>query len=170
VTLDPGQRLEGDVVDRFGSVAEDAAVRIEGLPATHTDAQGHFVIAAVPSGSVTLHVTHESAGAVDVVRNVVRGRDDVAIVVHLPSRLDAAPSAPSAVRTRGVAIEVDAAGAVVAVGRGSAAERAGIRVGDVVMSVDRRPGAAGLAGSGPALVALTRNGEPFVVRADRELH
>lgn len=171
VALDPGQRLEGDVVDRLGSVAENAVLRVEGLPPVHTDAQGHFVLPCVPAGDVSIEITHESAGSLALTRHVTRGRDDVSIVAHLPGRLDAAPVAPSPARARGVAITVDPRTLrIEAVAPGTSAERAGIRVGDVVVAVDGRPGTSGLAGSGPALLALTRAGAPFVVRADRDAH
>lgn len=170
VALDPGQRVEGDVVDRLGSVVENALVRIEGLPAAHTDAQGHFAIACVPEGDVAIEITHESAGTIALARRLSRGRDDLGVVVHLPGRLDSAPTIAGAARSRGVAVTVDDASlAVLSVARGSSAERAGIRVGDVLVGVDGTVGPARLGGSGPALLALTRGSEPFVVRADREL-
>lgn len=169
IALDPGQRVEGDVVDRLGSVLEGAVVTVDGLAAVLTDAQGHFALVAVPEGDRTLHVAHEAAGTLDLVRHVTRGRDDVSVVVHLPGRADAAPHEVAPARTRGVAVVVDGAGGVTSVVHGSGAERAGIRAGDVVVSVDGRPGSAGLSGSGLALVELTRDGERFVVRAEREL-
>jgi len=169
VTLDPGQRVEGDVVDRLGSVVDNAVVRIEGLPAAHTDAQGHFAIACVPPGDVVVLVTHESAGNAELTRHVVRGRDDVAIVAHLPARLDTTPSASTPLARRGVAITVDGALNVLAVAPGSSAERAGIRVGDLLVAIDGVDGGARLLGTGPALLTLRRRGEAFVVRADREL-
>lgn len=168
VALDPGQRVEGDVVDRLGSVLEGASIRVDGLPAVMTDAHGHFALTAVPAGDVVLHVTHPSAGALDLARRVARGRDDVAVIAHLPGRADAAPVAPSGARVRAVAISLDELGAVTAVARGSSAERAGVRIGDVLVSVDGHEGPAGLIGAGPALLVLTRGGERFVVRAERE--
>ncbi|MFO0681817.1 MAG: carboxypeptidase regulatory-like domain-containing protein [Sandaracinus sp.] len=169
VSLDAGQRLEGDVVDHFGSVLEGAVVSIEGLPPSLTDAQGHFAITAVPAGDVVLHVAHPSAGELDLARHVTRGRDELAIVAHLPGRADAEARGPRAARARRVGIDVDAEGTVTAVARASGAERAGILPGDVLVSVDGRPGRDGLVGSGPALVTLSRGGAAYVVRVDREL-
>ena len=167
VALDPGQRVEGDVVDHFGSVVEGALVRVDGGAPVLTDAHGHFAIACVPAGDVTVSVSQESAGAVEIARHVVRGRDDVSIVAHLPGRLDASPTASLPLVSRGIAITLD--GSVVsAVAPGSSAERAGIRVGDTLVAVDGQPGAARLSGSGTALLTLTREGTTYLVRADRE--
>jgi predicted metalloprotease with PDZ domain len=116
---------------------------------------------------VTVHVLHESAGTIDLVRHLVRGRDDLAVVAHLPGRSDAAPTTQADLPARSVGIAIDSRGTVTAVTRGSSAERAGIRVGDVLLSVDGTDGAARLAGSGPALLTLARGGERYVARADR---
>jgi protocatechuate 3,4-dioxygenase beta subunit len=170
ITLDAGQRLEGDVVDRLGSVAEGALVSIDGVATTHTDANGHFVLEAVPAGDAHVHVAHESAGTIDLARHVVRGRDDVAIIAHLPGRLDAAPTVIAHARTRGVPVVLGAGGAIATVARGSSAERAGLRAGDAIVAIDGEAGTARMGGSGPALLTVARGGQRFVVRVDRELH
>ncbi len=169
IALDPGQRLEGDVVDRLGRVLEGASVRVEGSGTVLTGADGHFALAAVAAGDVVLRVSHPSARESELGRHVTRGRDDPSIVVHLPGRGDSAPAIPAPARERRVAVDVGADGRVSAVAHGSSAERAGVRVADVVVAVDGTAGTGGLAGAGPALVTLSRGGRTYVVRVEREL-
>jgi protocatechuate 3,4-dioxygenase beta subunit len=177
IAMEPGQRIEGDVVDHLGSVAQGATVEVEGLDVvTRTDEHGHFALEAIPAGEIVLAVRHASAGELRLGRDVVRGRDDVGVRVHLPGRLDDAPLASGAARTRSIALVLDDDRSVSQVIRGSTAERVGIRAGDVVVSVDAEDvtsaaaARAGFAGPpGPALLTLTRDGEAYVVRVEREL-
>lgn len=168
ITLDPGQRVEGDVVDHLGSVVLGATVTIQGVPPARTDEHGHFVLSAVPAGEHVLRVSQESAGTLELTRNVVRGRDDVSIIAHLPGRLDAVPTETGApIAGRSVAVRLEGT-RIAEVVRGSSAERAGLRAGDVIVSVDGVAGAT-LAGAAPAcLLEVERRGERFAVRVDRE--
>lgn len=177
VALEPGQRVEGDVVDHLGSVVGGASVEVEGTGlVTRTDEHGHFAVDAVPAGEVIVSVRHVAAGEIRLGRDVVRGRDELDVRVHLPGRLDDAPTASSAPRARSIAITLDDERGVSDIVRGSSAERIGIRVGDVLVEVDGRevssPAAARSAFGGPpvpALLTFTRGGERYVVRVEREL-
>ncbi len=177
VELDSGQRVEGDVVDRLGSVVTGASVEIEGMGLlTRTDEHGHFALEAVAAGEIVLDVRDAAAGEVRLGRDVVRGRDELGLRVHLPGRLDDAPRVSASPRARSIAVALDDRRSVSDVIRGSSAERMGIRAGDVLVQLDGRDVAsaaaarAGFGGPpGPALLTFARGGERYVVRVEREL-
>jgi hypothetical protein len=177
VALEAGQRVEGDVVDHLGSTVVGASVEIEGTGlTTRTDERGHFAVTAVPEGEIVIAVHHATAGDVRLGRDIVRGRDDLAVRVHLPGRLDDAPTPSSGPRARSIAITLEDDRSVSDVIHGSSAERMGIRAGDVLVAVDARDVSSADAAQtafrgppGPALLTFTRDGTPYVVRVEREL-
>jgi hypothetical protein len=184
--VEPGLRVTGDVVDRFGRAVEDAEISVETADERDTlvarsDERGHFEITGVPAGRRTLSIVHVSAGEATHGLEIRRDRDPAAFVIHLPERLD--DDAAHGDRTRrvfGIGIDLDATGAEIGVSRviGAAARRAGLVAGDVVVAIDGRDVASlddarqRLVGSRlvPGLLEMRRGTTTFFVRAAHELH
>ncbi len=178
VSLEPGARVEGDVVDRLGQVTAGVLVEVAGDeedgPRARTDERGHFVLDGLAPGEHVLVLGHPSAGEAEAAVAIVRGREPSALVVHLPGRAEGGASGAAVARRRGVPLEValEDGEVVVAVPHGRLAA-AGVLPGDALEAVDGEavgdlPGAeALLAGAGPAVLTLVRGGERFYLRADR---
>jgi hypothetical protein len=184
--------VEGDVVDGNGKAVPGARVARDHVPTwllvgaspegvAVTDAKGHFVLAQLPEGTVTLE-----AYAPDVGRGraegikVTSGRTTIRASITLVREAgEAASKAPAA--AGGVAITLGetaepVAVVVVSVVEGSEAERAGLLPGDVVTSVDgaevHTMGEARGKLAGPVaddvLVTVRRGDEPLTLRVTRE--
>jgi protocatechuate 3,4-dioxygenase beta subunit len=184
--VEPGLRVSGDVVDRFGRPVEAAEISVDASDVrdalvARTDERGHFEITGVPAGRRTLSIVHASAGEAEQSLDVRRDRDPAPIVIHLPERFDDdGTHGDRARRVVGVGIEIEASGSTVRVSRvvGAAARRAGLVPGDVVVAVDGRAVASvdearvRLLGSSlvPALLEVRRGETTFFVRTPHELH
>ncbi len=139
IRLEPGGRIEGAVVDALGHVVPRARVAAGGRH-TRADGRGRFALDGLAGGHRSVVASHPAAGESDPVDvRVLTGRETPGVVLHLPERFD--PSRASALegRRRGVAIEltrIDSETRVERVISGSHAERAGIRAGDRLLSID----------------------------------
>ena len=150
IYLEPAASVSGEVVDKLGRTVWNAQVA-SGTPpdwerAARTDHAGHFLLEGVPEGEQVLHARHgdSEASSKSPVR-VVAGEETPGAVIRLPDVIDeelAEPEAPrgkspsaAALRfvTRGAAVVVDQVAA------GSAAERAGLQAGDVLVAVNGEP-------------------------------
>jgi hypothetical protein len=186
--LGEGGSIEGVVVDARGKPVLGARVGLGFVPAylpvgalppdvTVTDLEGRFTLASVPAGDVIVGALAPESGRGQVSVQVVAGR--VARNVRVP--LTTAVSDDDGGAPGNVAITLGAAEAaedivVVHVAAGSEAERAGIAVGDWLVSVDgvepanlgdarRRLG--GQEGS-DVVITLERDERPLSVRVRRE--
>ncbi|MBX7191520.1 MAG: carboxypeptidase regulatory-like domain-containing protein [Sandaracinaceae bacterium] len=184
--VEPGLRVQGDVVDRFGRAVEGAEVTLgeadaRDAIATTTDERGHFELGGVPSGRRVVHAVHASAGEAAHRLEVRRDRDPAPFVLHLPERVDDDPAhGDRARRVVGVGIALERDGERLIVSRVIArgARRAGLVRGDELLAIDGVPvrdldapdrallGASFL----PALLELRRDGARRFVRAPHELH
>jgi hypothetical protein len=148
-----------------------------------TDARGAFSLEDLAEGTHVLEaITPEGARARTEGVRVVSGRTTTNVSVTV---VPAGKSTDEPLATGGVAVTLGEARpeasspdevVVVAVAEGSEAERAGVRTGDVVVSVSGAPvgtiEAARARLSGPlhddVVLELRRAGEPVVLRVSRE--
>jgi hypothetical protein len=143
--------VSGEVVDSLGRTVWNAQVTFGATPdwsrATRSDHAGRFRLQGVPEGDHVLHARHgalQAASAAAV--RVVEGEDTPGAVIRLPGVVeeevdDKAPAARASSPRTG-ALELAMRGARVVVERvaeGSSAARAGLREGDVLVSVDGEP-------------------------------
>jgi len=184
LVIEPAHALEGDVVDPFGRVVEDAEVSpvlADTLDArvVRTDDRGHFVLTALPAAPRTVTVEHRTAGGASIDVQVRRDRDPAPVVVHLPARLDGdVVAGDRARRTIGVGITLRQADGAVFVDRvvTAGARRLGLLPGDQLLAVDdaevtsAADAAQRLEGSSlvPALLSIRRAGRTTPLRAVRE--
>jgi len=150
IALVQGGTVSGVVVDRLGAPTAGASV-IAGDLVAATDSAGEFTLRGVPPGRLSVGATHPVAGhAAAVTVRVHPAQESPGIRLALSGRDSSDPSPPtsptpkapgasSGRRGTGVAIDV-ATGpvgvSVTSVVEGSRAERAGLRVGDVIRSID----------------------------------
>lgn len=139
--------IRGVVVDALGDPVERARVYLPftlGSPSAFTDARGQFEIRGVAPGTHEIQAEHVRAGAARG-RRPIRGvsREVVSDVeIRLPGRraVDSLSNDPALVRGVAIVLDTAAADVVVAwVGPTSAADVGGIRVGDVLLSIDGEP-------------------------------
>lgn len=184
--------VEGDVVDGSGQPVPGARVARDHVPTwllvgqspegvAVTDARGHFVLAQLPEGTVTLeaYAPDVGRGRAEGVK-VTSGRTTIRATITLVREAgDATSKAPAA--GGGVAVTLGETGApvevvVVSVVEGSEAERAGLAPGDVVTAVDgvdvhsMQEARGKLAGpvADDVLVTVRRGDEPLTLRVSRE--
>lgn len=145
IALQPGGSISGDVVDRYGELVSGAEVVVGDPPdwthAVHTDPHGHFVLPGVAAGDAMLLARHPAAGTTEVATRVrvFAAEESPGTVLRLPERFDPsraqvedAPRATIAATLRDAGEDV----AVRSVRRGSRAEAAGLRAGDIVTAID----------------------------------
>lgn len=184
--IEPGLRVTGDVVDRFGRPVETAEITVDASDArdalvVRTDARGHFELTGVPAGRRVLSIVHVSAGEAVHSLDIRRDRDPAPIVIHLPERFDGdAAHGDRARRVLGIGIELEATEGALRISRvvGAAARRAGLVPGDELVGVDAHAVATleeareRLVGSRliPALLEVRRGTTTFFVRTSHELH
>jgi hypothetical protein len=162
VALTPAGTVSGEVVDRLGAPVYGAEVSHGEPPdwalAVRTDHEGHFVLPGVPAGSVALYarLAGEEVQADEPVE-VRAGEEAPGNLLRLaslapepadepePAEPGSAPADPGSAQAgsgrteEGVALALawqDKAVVVTAVGVGSRAAAAGVRVGDKLRSVD----------------------------------
>lgn len=136
--------FRGAVTDAVGEPVQGARVYLPftvGGPFALTDAQGRYELRNVAPGSHEVYAEHRIAGVGRGYRPVrVAALEEVADVdVRLSGRAADDESTPGSGIVRGVAIDVEDADVGVRVrwiGPMSAAELSGIRVGDVLLTVD----------------------------------
>lgn len=178
VSLEPGARIEGDVVDRLGQVTAGVLVEVAGDeeagPRARTDERGHFVLDGLGPGEHVLALSHPSAGEADQEVTIVRGREPSALVAHLPGRAEGGAAGAATAPRRGVPLEVALEdGAVVVTALHGRLAALGVLPGDALEAVDGESvgdlssAETLLAGAGPAVLTLVRGGERFYLRADR---
>lgn len=173
--LRAGGAVSGEVLDERGDPVEGATVRVLGAspsepgPTAVTDRAGRFALPTVPEGNRSLVAEHRGRARSDAQEvRVLRGTEVRGVRLRLSVLTgDAAPTAAS------VALGRTAAGYLVErVDADSVEARAGIQVGDVIVSVDGREPRdvadalsrlAGLGGS-VVIVDLERDGQRRVVR------
>lgn len=150
IAMVQGGTVSGVVVDRLGVPTAGASV-LGGDQVAATNSEGEFTLRGVPPGLLGVRATHPVAGqaaAVTVrvhpaqespgIRLALDGRDSSS---HMP-QTSPAPEAPvGASGSGGVGVAIDVATgpegvSVTTVVEGSRAERAGLRVGDVIRSID----------------------------------
>lgn len=145
IGLVAGGSISGEVVDRYGELVSGAEVvvgeALDWAHAAHTDPHGHFVIPGVASGDAVLAARHPAAGMTEtMVRvRVFAGEETPGVLLRLPERFDPARAvvADGPRATLAAAIRDGEDGVEVrSVRRGSRAETAGLRAGDVITSVD----------------------------------
>lgn len=179
IDLSEPSAVEGEVVDAAGKPVSGARVASGVVPAylpagslppgmAITDRKGRFRLSGVAPGKVDLE-----AYAPDVGRGRVRGvevasgRPTSGVRIRLSEAAeDADPAAPASLALtlgeRGAGDELEVVVAHVAAG--SEAERAGVRAGDVIVSVD----GAAVASMGEARARLSGpNGSDVVLELDR---
>ena len=139
----------GDVTDFYGVEIPGAEVAI-GSPAdwahaTRTDLHGHFSLFGLPAGATPITARHPAAGEASA-REAIRiraGEERSLIIIRLPGRFDDSNLSPTSETMETVgSLTLTAAGdkvVVVSMARESDAERAGLRVGDQIVSIDERP-------------------------------
>ncbi len=151
IELVEGAAVEGEVTDERGDPVQGARIAQDRVPTylavgttprgvAVTDARGRFRLGELPEGSLTLEAYAPDLGRarVEGVRTVAgRTTDRVRFVLR---RTEAAPKSATPPASGGVAVTlgVDNNDAVVlvAVAEGSAAERAGLAPGDVLLEID----------------------------------
>ncbi|HEV8549865.1 MAG TPA: carboxypeptidase regulatory-like domain-containing protein [Polyangiaceae bacterium] len=177
---------EGDVVDTDGKPVAGARVSVGSAPAflpagalpagvTQTDASGHFTLESIAEGKQTLEAHSSVAGLGHASVSIVAGRTASGVRIVLSEK-----SAEEATEGGNVAVTLGDGGArgvvVVEVAPGSEAERAGLRSGDVLASVDgavpsgtadARRRLAGRAGS-EVVVEVVRGDRREALRVPRE--
>ncbi|MFO0693520.1 MAG: carboxypeptidase regulatory-like domain-containing protein [Polyangiales bacterium] len=178
--------IRGRVTDAVGQPVPGATVRLpyaDAAPSATTNGRGEFEIRGVPPGTHELLGEHPEAG---------RGRSRAAVrvvalettsdvEVPLSGRIGAGAGTASGGFVEGVAAAVEAKsdGLVLSwVGQGSAADAAGLRVGDYLVSIDgETPRSAGRANAllrGPqgvrAVVVLIRGGRDTRFLVARETY
>jgi hypothetical protein len=185
VELAPGGRIAGHVVDRHGDPVPEAEVAVGTPPdwarAVRADMEGGFVLDGVPPGPTRVEARHPAAGRAAapgmVVVRVKSSRDDVRI--RLPQAYDPGRADLGEGYRTGVAVEIHMRGGqlrVRQVREGSAAERAGLRPGDVLVAVDdedvESADQAALLLAGPsgveAVIDVLRNGREERLLVPRE--
>ncbi len=144
IRLTQGAMLTGTVVDRRGDPVAGAEVAYhDGDPrwdrAVRTDAQGRFSLPAVPPGDVLVVARHPAAGEGNARARGRGGEVSPSIRVTLPEIFDASRAELGPGPRTGVPIAVDSALRVGWVQRASTASRAGVRRGDVLVSIDDVP-------------------------------
>ena len=181
VELRGGGAAEGDVVDARGDAVAGAVVAPADAPpegttgAARSDRRGAFALTSLPEGDVAVVAWHPTLGrSVPTTVRVLRGTVARGVRVRFDGDL---ATATRAVAVRAVAFrEVSGAVEVLAVGAGTAAERAGLRPGDRVVTVGAEPvrGAAdaerrveGAAGD-DVVLEVERDGVRRTVRYARE--
>ncbi len=191
IELEEGGDVEGDVVDADGNGVAGARVSIGtaavylpvgALPrgTTVTNAEGHFALKGVKPGTLRLEAISAVIGrGVATAVEVRSGRttDGVRITLDSPVSDDESLASGGIAITlgeRGVAQGVEVV--VVQVAEGSEAERAGLRVGDVLLAIDgvtpptmvaARSRLGGPAGS-DVVIEVDRDGTSVRLRATRE--
>jgi protocatechuate 3,4-dioxygenase beta subunit len=186
VALAPAGRVDGRVLDAVGEPVADAEVRLVGGRvelSAQSGAGGRFAIDPVPMGTYELEASHPSAGnarATQALR-LEPGSASRTVELRMDGRYAEAEEDMGPGLEHGVAIEVATVGGAVQitwVAEGSAAARAGLRVGDVVLSVDddavevasqarsRLRGPAGVS----AVIEVARGDRSKHVRAPREAY
>lgn len=139
--------IRGTVVDSLGDPVERARITLPftlGSPTAVSDISGQFEIRGVAPGTHELQAEHVRAGSARG-RRPVRGQAREVIrdvEIRLPGRRTVDDLSADPELVRGVAVVLDTSGTdiVVAwVGPTSAADVIGLRVGDVLVSVDAEP-------------------------------
>ncbi len=191
IDLEEGGDIEGDVVDGEGNGVSAARVTIGtaavylpvgSLPrgTTVTDAEGHFTLKGVKPGTVRLEAISAVIGrgiAAGIEVHSGRTTEDVRIVLNAPVSDD------ESLASGGIAVTLGERGGsegnevvIVQVAEGSEAERAGLRVGDVLIAIDgvapatmveARARLGGPAGS-DVVIEVDRDGTTVRLRAARE--
>jgi regulator of sigma E protease len=142
--LRAGGAAEGDVIDARGDAVAGAVVARADAPteavtgAARSGRRGEFALTSLPEGDVAVVAWHPTLGrSLPTTVRVIRGT--VARGVRVRFERDLA-GATRAVAVRAVAFR-DVAGAVEvqAVGGGTAADRAGLRPGDRVVTIGAEP-------------------------------
>lgn len=134
--LRAGGGAQGEVVDADGEPVAGAVLSLEGHPEEplgRTGRRGEFTVPSLPQGDVSLEATHPSLGAsAPVTVRVLRGTVARGVLLRMER---SARDGARAVMPRAVALEEGEGVTVRGVLAGSAAERAGLRAGDRVVSV-----------------------------------
>lgn len=178
VTLEAAVRLEGEVVDRLGRVAEGVAIAVRGSTPesdrrTMTDARGHFVVEGVEPTHVTLHANHVAGGDAMLALDLSSGREPAPALVHLPAIADDEVTGRARHDAPRVALTIEGT-QISSIEPGSQAARRGLLPGDTIVSVDGVTDATRfsslLEGSTliPALLEIDRDGQHHLVRVARE--
>lgn len=162
-----GGAAEGEVVDARGEVVAGAGIVLqsagEGATALgRTDRQGRFRADALPEGDQRVVAVHPVLGRSEpsVVR-VLRGTVARGLRLRYSRTLEGATSAAS---SRWIAISARASGLLIdRVDEGSPGARAGLRVGDRVLSLDGVP-----ARDASAVERRATSGEECVIEVERD--
>lgn len=148
IAMVQGGTVSGVVVDRLGAPTAGASV-IAGDQRAVTDAEGQFTVTGLPPGRISVGATHPVAGqAAAVTVRVFPAQESPGIRLALDGRdssgkaaLASADSAAASREGSGTGVAIDVATGpqgvwVTKVVEGSRAERTGLRVGDVIRSID----------------------------------
>jgi membrane-associated protease RseP (regulator of RpoE activity) len=145
--LASGGSVTGEVLDGRGQPVSGAEVTTDGrwAQAVRTDPQGRFDLGSLPAGRVIVQARHPAAGRGEVEVRIRVREETPGARLRLDGRVDETPEDLGPGQRVGVAIAVENAGTEVrvsAVVPGSRAARAGLRPGDVILSIDEEPVAA----------------------------
>jgi S1-C subfamily serine protease len=138
--LRAGGGAQGEVLDADGEPVAGAVLSLEGHPEEplgRTGRRGEFTVPSLPQGDVSIQATHPSLGSsTPVAVRVLRGTVARGVLLRMER---SARDGARAVLPRAVALEEGDGVTVRGVLPGSAAERAGLRAGDRVVSVGATP-------------------------------
>ncbi len=180
VYLSAGGSVTGEVVDRSGNLVSGAEVAMGDPPewekAVRTDRQGAFRHTGVPPGNTAISARHPTAGISEMKRmvRVFALQETPGILVRLPERFIPDTSSESEdERQTGVAAQLTWKGGAVTVSRvvrGSKAQSAGLKVGDILLSVNGAPVKSVVQGRGMLLGPAGVEVELEVQRGPRTRH
>jgi hypothetical protein len=144
IELRAGGAAEGEVVDARGEAVVGAVVAPTDAPADSTsgsarsDRRGAFALGSLPAGDVALVAWHPTLGrSLPTTARVIRGTSARGLRLRFERDL---ATAVRALSVRALAFrDVDGAVEVLAVGAGTAADRAGLRPGDRVVTIGAEP-------------------------------